>query len=123
MTPAVPALRLSSFYFMYYAVLGGFTPYWSLYLKDRGQDAAAIGLLMSLWYATRIVAPSSWNWLAGRSSRPIRWLHLGCLASVASFCVFLLPLDFAGLDRKSTRLNSSHLVISYAVFCLKKKKK
>src|SRR2546426_5518475 len=32
---------------------------------------------------------------------------------------------YAGLtiDRKSTRLNSSHLVISYAVFCLKKKKK
>src|SRR5256885_11122783 len=29
----------------------------------------------------------------------------------------------SGLDRKSTRLNSSHLVISYAVFCLKKKKK
>src|SRR5256885_11411374 len=27
-----------------------------------------------------------------------------------------------GADRKSTRLNSSHLVISYAVFCLKKKK-
>src|SRR2546426_3667601 len=27
------------------------------------------------------------------------------------------------LDRKSTRLNSSHLVISYAVFCLKKKNK
>src|SRR5256885_7944709 len=31
----------------------------------------------------------------------------------------LAPLE----DRKSTRLNSSHLVISYAVFCLKKKKK
>src|SRR5690349_22370392 len=32
--------------------------------------------------------------------------------------------DFAaGLDRKSTRLNSSHVEISYAVFCLKKKKK
>src|SRR5256885_8594021 len=30
------------------------------------------------------------------------------------------PGDFA-VDRKSTRLNSSHLVISYAVFCLKKK--
>src|SRR5256885_6258810 len=45
--------------------------------------------------------------------------------------VILLPaadhqLVFLGrhveLDRKSTRLNSSHLVISYAVFCLKKKK-
>src|SRR5256885_12503386 len=30
--------------------------------------------------------------------------------------------EVAYLDRKSTRLNSSHLVISYAVFCLKKKK-
>src|SRR2546426_2245225 len=29
---------------------------------------------------------------------------------------------FTSRDRKSTRLNSSHLVISYAVFCLKKKK-
>src|SRR5256885_3435830 len=31
------------------------------------------------------------------------------------------PHPVMGLDRKSTRLNSSHLVISYAVFCLKKK--
>ena len=31
--------------------------------------------------------------------------------------------DSAERDRKSTRLNSSHVVISYAVFCLKKKKK
>src|SRR3712207_7706941 len=31
--------------------------------------------------------------------------------------------DASGLDRKSTRLNSSHANISYAVFCLKKKKK
>src|SRR5947208_12292504 len=37
------------------------------------------------------------------------------------------PRDIAGardqLDRKSTRLNSSHQIISYAVFCLKKKTK
>src|SRR2546426_12304217 len=31
------------------------------------------------------------------------------------------PSPIAKIDRKSTRLNSSHLVISYAVFCLKKK--
>src|SRR5256885_2298059 len=35
----------------------------------------------------------------------------------------LLVTGRYGRDRKSTRLNSSHLVISYAVFCLKKKKK
>src|SRR3712207_8240376 len=33
------------------------------------------------------------------------------------------PLVGVALDRKSTRLNSSHANISYAVFCLKKKKK
>src|SRR5256885_4863260 len=38
--------------------------------------------------------------------------------------VLVVPKVFrARVDRKSTRLNSSHLVISYAVFCLKKKKK
>src|SRR5437899_3663442 len=31
-----------------------------------------------------------------------------------------ISLEYLGLDRKSTRLNSSHLGISYAVFCLKK---
>src|SRR5256885_6840263 len=34
-----------------------------------------------------------------------------------------IALRGSSSDRKSTRLNSSHLVISYAVFCLKKKKK
>src|SRR5439155_15266433 len=34
-----------------------------------------------------------------------------------------LSLQWKGEDRKSTRLNSSHVAISYAVFCLKKKKK
>src|SRR5256885_3490845 len=46
--------------------------------------------------------------------------------SAALPIIFLTARDsdfdmVSGLDRKSTRLNSSHLVISYAVFCLKKK--
>ena len=93
----IPAVRLSSFYFMYYAALGAFTPYWSLYLKSRGMEVAAISVLMSLWYATRIVAPSTWTTLASRSAHPIRWLHLGSILTLASFCAFLLPLGFAGL--------------------------
>src|SRR2546426_7662949 len=39
--------------------------------------------------------------------------------TVATIAELIIPTT----DRKSTRLNSSHLVISYAVFCLKKKKK
>src|SRR3989454_6780166 len=40
-----------------------------------------------------------------------------------SFSHQTAPPAQMGTDRKSTRLNSSHLVISYAVFCLKKKTK
>src|SRR5436309_7963583 len=45
--------------------------------------------------------------------------------SVTSAFLFAQHIDFRLelLDRKSTRLNSSHVKISYAVFCLKKKKK
>ncbi len=93
----LPATRLSSFYFAYYAALGAFTPYWSLYLKSRDMDVAAISVLMSLWYATRIVAPSTWTTLAAHSPHPIRWLRLGCLLTLISFSAFLLPLDFVGL--------------------------
>src|SRR5438045_6065141 len=45
------------------------------------------------------------------------------LASVATTTGRNLLYGVSTLDRKSTRLNSSHLGISYAVFCLKKKKK
>src|SRR5436190_15660834 len=45
----------------------------------------------------------------------------GAIAIVAIFIASTWII--ATIDRKSTRLNSSHTVISYAVFCLKKKKK
>src|SRR5690625_6850025 len=38
------------------------------------------------------------------------------------FCNREYQIQHAGKDRKSTRLNSSHVAISYAVFCLKKKR-
>src|SRR5256885_9799667 len=44
------------------------------------------------------------------------------VASAGVSMILGFTLALAWLDRKSTRLNSSHLVISYAVFCLKKKK-
>src|SRR5437588_8283533 len=46
---------------------------------------------------------------------PADWSELATKIAVSKY--------FYGEDRKSTRLNSSHTVISYAVFCLKKKKK
>src|SRR5690554_7422414 len=45
------------------------------------------------------------------------------LKGIKKINVVALPIKEANEDRKSTRLNSSHVRISYAVFCLKKKKK
>src|SRR2546426_3329749 len=50
------------------------------------------------------------------------WLHTGDIGRVDAAGFFTI-VDRAKENRKSTRLNSSHLVISYAVFCLKKKNK
>src|SRR5256885_6943323 len=57
----------------------------------------------------RLEAPIDWQADSPRRGRPPKWL--------------VRLRKAGGPDRKSTRLNSSHLVISYAVFCLKKKKK
>src|SRR5947209_10657550 len=62
-----------------------------------------------------------------RNGRPLRGPHL-LHADLAGRLVprrppARIPARRGGTDRKSTRLNSSHANISYAVFCLKKKKK
>jgi len=93
----VPVARLSSFYLFYYAALGAFTPYWSLFLASRGMSITAISVMMSLWYATRVIAPTTWTALAAASPDPIRWLRLGCGLTLVTFATFLLPLPQAAM--------------------------
>src|SRR5256885_14448876 len=63
----------------------------------------------------------------GKSREPQNLLHFGeafgNLDKRIRRCIGEFVYRDCQTDRKSTRLNSSHLVISYAVFCLKKKKK
>src|SRR5688500_20348678 len=61
----------------------------------------------------RLAAASHWQVTAN----PAMWF-VGLHETLAGTTILDLP---GPPDRKSTRLNSSHLVISYAVFCLKKK--
>src|SRR5438034_10272951 len=63
------------------------------------------GWISGVWGVASLVGP----WLGGVLSDHVSWRW-----------VFYVNLP---LDRKSTRLNSSHTVSSYAVFCLKKKKR
>src|SRR5690606_39703638 len=52
------------------------------------------------------------------TTAPFHSFHCPALAAAITRCT---SLPRRGPDRKSTRLNSSHVKISYAVFCLKKK--
>src|SRR5690349_24252401 len=58
-----------------------------------------------------------------RSAPRERGLQCAAIVRLTSSIPRLHPITWDSIDRKSTRLNSSHVEISYAVFCLKKKKK
>src|SRR5690348_17683373 len=70
------------------------------------------------------------GWIGRKRPKMIAVQAEGCQPIVRAFEKHASHAEFwqnastaaAGLDRKSTRLNSSHPSISYAVFCLKKKK-
>ncbi|MGQ0749609.1 MAG: MFS transporter [Betaproteobacteria bacterium] len=82
---AIPHRRLAGFYFFYFAYLGAFAPFFSLYLEALGMSAVDIGLLMALPQLTRIIAPHLWGWLADRG--PSR-LHIVRLTGIAGLTCF-----------------------------------
>ena len=61
--------RIAGFYFFYYAFIGMFAPYWSLYLKSLRFNAVEIGMLMSAQPVMRMLAPNLWGWLADHTGK------------------------------------------------------
>ena len=82
----MPYWRLSGFYLFYFAALGALIPYWGLYLQSRGFDPAAIGELMALLMATKIIAPNVWGWIADHTGRRMAIVRL---ASLLAFFIFI----------------------------------
>jgi PPP family 3-phenylpropionic acid transporter len=81
----MPYWRLSGFYFFYFALLGALVPYWGLFLRDRGFDAVAIGELMAILMATKIVAPNVWGWLGDHLGHRMRIVRAASLVSILVF--------------------------------------
>src|SRR3712207_7473695 len=91
-------------------------PYTTLFRSlTLGQELALIGILLLTSKGAAGVTGSGFIVLAATLA------SLGTVP-VASIALILGVDRFMSEDRKSTRLNSSHANISYAVFCLKKKK-
>lgn len=91
----LPYWRLSSFYFFYFAFVGAFAPYWSLYLKSLEFSAFQIGVLMSLLQVARIFAPNFWGWLADHTGRRVAVVQLAALLSLLSYLGVFAGESFA----------------------------
>ncbi len=77
----VPFAALSASYF---AHIGFFNPYLSLWLKELGLTVWVIGLLVSLQSFTRLFAPYAWGWLSDHTGERVRLLRWS--AGVALLC-------------------------------------
>lgn len=87
--PARTTWSLGAFYFFYFAYVGGFTPYLSLYFDAAGMTAVQIGLLMAVNQSSRMFAPMLWGVLADRHGTRMRIVRLTALAGgVAMFGLF-----------------------------------
>jgi len=91
---SVPYWRLSGFYFFYFATLGGFLPYWSLYLKDSGFNADQIGELSALLVGTKIIAPNLWGWIADRTGKSLRIIRSVSFFAALLFAGFFLDRNY-----------------------------
>ncbi len=77
--------RIAGFYFFYFAFVGMFAPYWSLYLKSIQFGAVEIAVLMSVQPVMRMLAPALWGWLADHSGRRLLVVQLAAFTSVLCY--------------------------------------
>lgn len=92
-----PLPRLAAWYFAYFAFVGAFAPYFTLYLQDIGLGAWEIGVLMSVPQVMRLVAPNLWGWLADRLDRRAFIVRVAALCSALGFAGFFFTQDYLAM--------------------------
>ncbi len=97
MAPMLPYWRLSGYYFFYFAFIGAFAPYFTLYLQSLAFSATEIAILMSLMQLMRVLAPNLWGWLAERLGMNVAIVRASALASLAGFALLFFTTSFAGI--------------------------
>src|SRR5690554_4690557 len=87
--------RLGGFYFFYYAIVGTFMPFWSLYLEDQGFNYQEIGILSSIAIVTRFFAPFIWGWIADKSGKRMLLVRIATwMEACIWFMIFIIPNSF-----------------------------
>jgi PPP family 3-phenylpropionic acid transporter len=93
----VPYTRLSAIYFAYFAFVGAFAPYFSLYLDALGSTAWEIGVLISTMQLTRVFGPNFWAWVADRHGHRIALMRASLALAALSFCGIYATRSFWGM--------------------------
>ena len=89
--------RIAGFYFFYYAFVGMFAPYWSLYLKSIHFDAIEISILLSIQPVMRMLAPNIWGWLADHTGKRLLVVQIAATLSALFYLGVFVTTSFWGL--------------------------
>jgi PPP family 3-phenylpropionic acid transporter len=89
--------RIAGFYFFYYAFVGMFAPYWSLYLKSIHFDAIEISILLSIQPIMRMLAPNIWGWLADHTGKRLLVVQIAATLSALFYLGVFFATSFWGL--------------------------
>lgn len=89
--------RIAGFYFFYYAFVGMFAPYWSLYLQSIHFSAIEIGILMSMQPVMRMIAPNIWGWLADHTGKRREVVVAAASLSAVFYLGVFVTTSFWGL--------------------------
>ncbi|MDH2915526.1 MAG: MFS transporter [Gallionella sp.] len=89
--------RIAGFYFFYYAFVGMFSPYWSLYLQSIHFTPIEIAILMSIQPVMRMIAPNIWGWLADHTGERLLVVQVAATLSAVFYFGVFLTTSFWGL--------------------------
>lgn len=81
------AVTFALSFFAYYAYVGMFAPYASLYFANKGMSGVQIGILMSMMQVTRIFGPNLWGWIADQKGQRVQVLRYTAFAALLTLCV------------------------------------
>ncbi|HEY8888029.1 MAG TPA: MFS transporter [Gallionella sp.] len=96
-TPKNYYWRIAGFYFFYYAFVGMFSPYWSLYLKSIRFNAIEIATLMSIQPVMRMIAPNIWGWLADQKGNRQQVVKIAATLSMVCYFGVFATTSFWGM--------------------------
>lgn len=89
--------RIAGFYFFYYAFIGMFAPYWSLYLKSIHFDVIEISILLSIQPVMRMIAPNVWGWLADHTGKRLLVVQIAATLSALFYLGVFFTTSFWGM--------------------------